>query len=131
MLSDEEVLEIIANEIADRAVDEVADEIANMDDQNEIERRIIAAIEHQMAMINRMLEDPEITRQKFYPIEMYVHDEPEKEESVIELTLPPLKPIPEVDQSELDAINARVSNPKEQDRLAREFMEQFVRRKAK
>lgn len=128
MLSDDEVLDILANEIANRATDEVADEVANMDDQNEIERRIIAAVEHQMAMITQMLEDPEITRQKLYPIEMYGFDKPEKEEPVIELKLPPLKPIPKVDQARIDAINERVKDPKEQDRLAKEFMAKYGRK---
>jgi len=139
MLSDEEIIEFIAQEIADRAVEEVTDELDGVSDPGEIDRRIIASIERQLAMLDHMLEDPKAalrTLQKWqidatmYPMEHYGFDKPSraKDETVTELKLPPLKPIPKVDQSEIDAINERVRDPKEQDRLAREFMAKYGRK---
>lgn len=40
-------------------------------------------------------------------------------------TLPPIKPLPHIDSAELDAVVRRVSDPAEQDRLAKQFVKRM------
>lgn len=153
-MSDEDLIKSrltasLANIIADRALDRLRSRLDGLsgDDANKL---IEAAVEEEFRRCKRAyqlnselhaIEEQQRFMAALYPMDWSDSDEEDHHstlvnttsettvETTVEFTLPPLKPIPKVDQAEIDAINRRVSDPSEQDRLAKEFMEQYVKRR--
>ena len=144
MTGEDPIVARLANIIAERATANIEHRLEGLSEE-EANRLIEAAVEEefrrckrafQLTSEMRAIEEQQRLLAAIYPM----WDDSDEEdhhsilvdttsETTVEFTLPPLKPIPKVDPAEIDAINRRVSDPSEQDRLAKEFMEQYVKRR--